>query len=245
MAIDDGKEKVLCIATEFLWEALARATGQTTAAREVSTSVMRRLATQFQGFRPFGERFPATTFLDELDEAGPVFMDRTSALERDPQFKQLIPYAYLSSQSKVWTYQRAKQTGDPRLRGRVTAGVGGHVNPEDGGLSLSTTLLRGLERELREEISYSCGSSIHLEGVINDDSDEVGRVHLGVVYRVELARREVKPRERTLIDGGWHSGEGLRALLDSGYWHTEGWSRILIDERIAPKPRPVPAEAAR
>lgn len=231
MAIDDGQERVLCLATEFLWEALARATRQTTSANEVSTSVLRRVATQFQGFRPFSDRLPAATVLDELGDGAPVYLDRTSVLERDAQYKQLIPYGYLTCQDRVWVYQRLGRTGDARLRGRITAGVGGHVNPADQDRSLSTTLLRGLSRELAEEVSYGCGSSIHPVGLINDDSDAVGQVHLGIVYRVELARPEARSIDPNMLGLGWFDGAGLRDLMTSR--PCEGWSRMLIEQHLA------------
>ena len=54
-----------------------------------------------------------------------------SAAERDPDFKQLIPYAALRHRDKVFAYRRGGGA-ETRLHGRWSIGIGGHVNPADG-----------------------------------------------------------------------------------------------------------------
>ena len=68
------------------------------------------------------------------------------AMERDPSFKQVIPYLVLRDGPRYFLMQRTSAGRDERLHGLYSIGVGGHLNPGDGGL------LGGLEREWNEEL---------------------------------------------------------------------------------------------
>ena len=72
--------------------------------------------------------------------------------------------------------RRTDAGGDPRLHGRYSIGVGGHLNPGDGGL------LGGLRREWAEELVADFVPEFRLVALLNDDTTEVGAVHLGAVY---------------------------------------------------------------
>jgi predicted NUDIX family phosphoesterase len=61
--------------------------------------------------------------------------------------------------------------------------------------------------------------------LLNDDSNEVGQVHLGVVHLVELETDEVTSNEETIIDVGFYTPDELRAGRDQ----LESWSQLCLD----------------
>ena len=62
--------------------------------------------------------------------------------------------------------------------------------------------------------------------LLNDDSNPVGRVHLGVVHLFELESKEAQAREDALSDLQFISAEDLKGPL---YDNLESWSRFCID----------------
>lgn len=120
-----------------------------------------------------------------LNRLSYAYVDRSQA-EADFSCKQLIPYALIFDQNgRICTYQR--HGSELRLIGKLSAGIGGHVNDRDQGPTLYDRLLSGLRREMREEIGLSFSpSQITVLGMINEDESAVGRCHLGIVFKVHL-----------------------------------------------------------
>lgn len=120
-----------------------------------------------------------------LNRLSYAYVDRSQA-EADFSCKQLIPYALIFDQNgRICTYQR--HGSELRLIGKLSAGIGGHVNDRDQGPTLYDRLLSGLRREMREEIGLSFSpSQITVLGMINEDESAVGRCHLGIVFKVRL-----------------------------------------------------------
>lgn len=153
------------------------------------------------------------------------YMDRDLA-EESPQFKQIIAYAIFCYQGKVLAYARTKKGGETRLHDKMSLGIGGHINPIDGLAENLSTYLAGVEREIREEISFSGNATQQLYAVINDDTNEVGSVHLGIVHRFELDSDEVAPLEKKLTDMRFCTLDELAGPL---YDRLETWSAICVD----------------
>lgn len=153
------------------------------------------------------------------------YMDRDIA-EESPQFKQIIAYAIFCCNGKVLAYARTKKGGETRLHDKMSLGIGGHINPIDGLAENLSTYLAGVEREIREEISFSGTATQQLYAVINDDTNEVGSVHLGIVHRFELDSEEVITLEKKLTDLRFCSLEELAGPL---YERLETWSAICVD----------------
>ena len=118
--------------------------------------------------------------------------------------------------------QRLKKGGEQRLHGLLSLGVGGHINPVDeaGGSALTA----GLRREVDEEVALERAVSLTPLGVINNDRDEVGRVHLGFLFRLE-AEGAVTVRETEKLSGSFMPIAALPALRDK----MEGWSQIALE----------------
>lgn len=153
------------------------------------------------------------------------YMDRDIA-EESPQYKQIIAYAIFRHAGRILAYARTSKGGESRLHNKMSLGIGGHINPVDGLTDSIATYLAGMEREIREEITFSGTATQQLYAVINDDTNEVGSVHLGIVHLFELDSEEVAPNEKALAELGFHSLEELAGPL---YERLETWSAICVD----------------
>ena len=98
----------------------------------------------------------------------------------------------------------------PRLHGKASIGVGGHLNPVDDG---EDALMSGLRREWAEELEADWEPEFELIGLLNDDSNPVGAVHLGVVFSVDARGREVDVREHDKLVGGFAGPDELTQQL--------------------------------
>ena len=167
----------------------------------------------------------AETLLKVIAETG-RFAPR-AAMELDPAFKQVIPYLVLRDAERWFLMRRTRAGGDARLHDRWSIGVGGHLNPGDADLD------GGLAREWREELVAGFDPSPRLIGLLNDDTTEVGRVHLGVVYLADAAGRPVGVRETDKLTGSFVDGATVRAVEDD----LETWSRIAFEHLEAGEDR--------
>jgi predicted NUDIX family phosphoesterase len=157
-----------------------------------------------------------------LIESAHFFVPRVEA-ERSPQYRQIIPYVVVTHGKKVFTMRRTNQQNESRLHEKVSIGVGGHINP-------GHNLLAGLKKELEEEIAVPRSYGLDFLGILNDESTEVSRVHLGVVYMLRSRSSRVRVRETEKMTGSWVAREELGAMRDA----MESWSQIVFDEAIAP-----------
>jgi predicted NUDIX family phosphoesterase len=160
-----------------------------------------------RGLRPYFEAIAAAA----------VFRPRSS-LEADPAWKQVIPYLVLRDRERVFLMRRTRAGGDARLHDRWTIGIGGHVNPGD------RDLAGGLRREWSEEIEAAFTPRFRRLGLLNDDADPVGAVHLGVVYVADAAGRTVGIRERDKLSGAFASLDDVRAVREG----LETWSELVL-----------------
>ncbi len=85
--------------------------------------------------------------------------------------------------------------------------------------------MAGLRREWAEEVEADWEPEFRLVGLLNDDSNPVGSVHLGVVFGVEAAGRRVDVREHDKLVGGFVRADALAASWD----RLETWSRLVAE----------------
>ena len=149
------------------------------------------------------------------------FVERALA-EVDPSHKQLIPYVVVRDAARVFVMQRTRAGGDDRLHDRVSIGVGGHLNEVDG---TDEPLEAGVLREWSEELVTDWTPEFRLVGLLNDDGNAVGAVHLGVVFEVDAAGRAVDVREREKLSGRFLPWSELAPLRD----RLETWSQLVAD----------------
>ena len=151
-----------------------------------------------------------------------MYLDRPVA-EDDPSHKQLIPYVVVRDGASVFLMHRTDAGGDPRLHGRASIGVGGHLNPVDEG---EDALMAGLRREWDEELVTDWEPRFELVGLLNDDTNPVGAVHLGVVFTVEADGRAVAVREHDKLVGAFAVADEVAASWE----RLETWSSLVARE---------------
>lgn len=161
-----------------------------------------------------------------LDPANHYFMDRAAA-EVDPTHKQLIPYCLFRCGDRILHYTRGKAGGESRLHAKISVGVGGHVNPIDTGDGRTgpAAYHAAVTREIEEELDLPELHEHRIIALLNDESNPVGQVHLGIVHLVDLKSDAVASREDALMD------LGFTPLADlSGPWfeRLETWSQFCI-----------------
>ncbi|MGQ9499804.1 MAG: phosphoesterase [Dissulfurimicrobium sp.] len=150
-------------------------------------------------------------------------------VEHNFDYKQIIPYQVFHSDKRFFVYRRGEQIGEGRLTGRLSIGIGGHINIMDTYRSQDSSLSfyrKALIRERVEELNgFNVVSEVFL-GWINDDIDPVGKVHLGAVHLCEVARPDkvdTKAGEDIHLVGWWTKEDILakRELFES-------WSILAI-----------------
>ena len=157
-------------------------------------------------------------------------------METDPTYRQIIPYVAVTRGGEIFATRRLNAGGEARLHGKLSLGVGGHIERVDDDTS-EGILMRALEREVGEEINVEQVVSLTPLGVINEEHDEVSRVHLGFLFRLEVTG-EVSVRETDKLEGMWLTIDELPGLADE----MEGWSRITADELTAARGIFTPAD---
>lgn len=148
------------------------------------------------------------------------YMPRTEAEER-PDFKQIIPYVILRQGDKVFATRRLNKGGEARLHGKISIGIGGHINPVD---EQGDMLMKGLWREIHEEVELHSHGELCSCGFINDDSNSVGSVHLGACFTLET-EGEVAVKETEKLEGLWMTLPELKANYDC----METWTQIALE----------------
>ncbi len=152
----------------------------------------------FEGIRTHGLEQAVSRL---LDPSAHFFMDRGAA-EDDPGHKQLIPYCIFRCGDRILHYTRGKSGGESRLHAKISVGVGGHVNPVDtgGGKTGPDAYHAAVTREIEEELHLPEDHEHRIIALLNDESNPVGQVHLGIVHLVDLKSDAVSSREEALSD---------------------------------------------
>jgi predicted NUDIX family phosphoesterase len=123
-------------------------------------------------------------------ESNVLYLNRGEA-EQDRRYKQLIPYALIICGERILRYRRGKGGQETRLHGLYSVGVGGHISEEDTGLfTKGPGYHEAMRRELMEEVAIDVTKEMAV-AVINDDSTEVGYVHLGIVHVVYVTEKAI------------------------------------------------------
>lgn len=161
-------------------------------------------------------RDDADAILDVI-EAQHFFVPRADA-EVEPKWRQIIPYVVVMHRRDVFTLRRLRKQTEARLHDKVSIGIGGHINP-------GHNLLAGLQKELDEEVAVEDPYELEFAGVLNDESTEVSRVHLGAVYVLRASTANVHVRETEKMTGSFVPRRELAAMRDA----METWSQVVYD----------------
>ncbi len=195
-------EMVLCVPTKHLYDSVSPWRGL----RQDSPEIWRHLARKA------------------------AFMPR-SLLESDPNYKQLVSYTMFFSERHIFVMKRLAAQTEKRLHGLLSIGVGGHMNPVPEVPWPSRRRISDLKtiaglnslREIKEEVSLAGNPSVNIFGFLNDDENEVGQVHLGVVSIVTLPSPLLAVRENDKMVGTWVELQNLGKLGDF-----ETWSSLIL-----------------
>jgi predicted NUDIX family phosphoesterase len=150
------------------------------------------------------------------------FIDRPTA-EVSPQYKQIIPYVLIRHGQSYFLLQRTQKQTEARLHHKLSLGIGGHINPD------TPELLDGLRKELEEEVDVAGDYDLSFVGILNDDTTDVGKVHLGAVYVLDSHDGEVKVRETEKMTGRWVPRDELAQHREA----METWSQIVFDAFVS------------
>src|SRR3954452_13516079 len=161
-----------------------------------------------------------------LSRGNNFFLPRAQA-ENDPGYKQIIPYALITHGNQVLHYVRGKKAGEQRLVAKGSIGIGGHMNDTDESLFAwdEDAYRAGVEREVNEEIAIDSPFEDRIVALLNDDTTEVGRVHLGIVHVFHLAEAKVEKREAMITGLTFLARDELLSRRDT----METWSQICLD----------------
>ena len=162
-------------------------------------------------------------FGDLMSMIGEAEFRRRAEVETDPAYKQIIPYVMLAHHTDVFSYRRGKLLNEARLLGSYSIGVGGHISVNDSSL-FDVPYIAAMEREIAEEVDISCEHDERIVGLINDDTNDVGKVHLGIVHIFNLRERQVKAKEKSINEAQFCSIDKLVKDCDK----YENWSQICI-----------------
>jgi len=187
--------------------------------------IRRNLFEQLGSFQ--GLNFEPEKYLNLLLSRGNNFFFPRAQAENDPAYKQIIPYVLLAFQDRVLHYVRGKKAGEQRLVAKGSIGIGGHMNESDESLFAwdEQAYRAGVEREVNEEIKIDTQFEDRIVALLNDDTTEVGRVHLGIVHVFRLAQKKVEKREAMITNLAFLTKAELLNRRES----LETWSQICVD----------------
>jgi predicted NUDIX family phosphoesterase len=174
-----------------------------------------------------GLNFEPEKYLKAILSRGNNFFLPRAQAENDPTHKQIIPYALIAHGDTVLHYVRGKKAGEQRLVAKGSIGIGGHMNDTDESLFAwdEQAYRAGVEREVNEEIRIESPFEDRIVALLNDDTTEVGRVHLGIVHVFRLSEPKVQKREAMITNLGFLNRSQLAAQRDN----LETWSQLCVD----------------
>lgn len=172
-----------------------------------------------------------------------------SETETDERYKQIIPYIIVKCGQKYFVYNRERGGGEQRLNGKLSIGIGGHVNDEH--LTEITNVCTEIFEELgrrtyevyfRDNLcEYSSQQFLNTcKGFIYDNTTPVGRVHLGLLFELYVTHEFVSDGE--IHDNRqwnrWLDLNEIKNLNDADNVNErhsiefENWSKIVIEHYL-------------
>lgn len=143
------------------------------------------------------------------------------AMEEDPTYKQIIPYLIFNHGDRYFLMQRQAKASEQRLKNKYTLGIGGHIRAED---MTTESILDWASREFHEEVFYNGAVSFEPLGVLNDDSNDVGKVHIGLVLLIQGDHGDISIQSE-LKSGIMLTLDEMKAYYDD----MESWSQTVYD----------------
>ena len=175
----------------------------------------------FQGFSPAKEYNYENVINSNIE-----WMKRGIA-ETDFTRKQPIGYCVITNPLKreIFVYQRGGEQNynENRLSGKFSFGFGGHIEKID---VTGNPIYNSLIRELEEEVQIPWGFDLSILGYINDDENDVGKVHFGMLYLANADTRKIKLNGKEASFGKLMDFSEIENMLQSKNIIIEPWSKI-------------------
>ena len=149
-----------------------------------------------------------------------TFMPRPHA-ETNFSYKQIIPYLIFTFNQKLFVMQRKSNASEQRLASKFSLGIGGHIREDD---LQKDTIFDWALREFHEEVNYSGKLSYKKIGILNDDSSDVGKVHLGIIWLIQGDSDQISIKNE-------HKNGLLLSIEECNklYENMENWSKICFN----------------
>ena len=144
-----------------------------------------------------------------------------SLMEQDPAYKQIIPYVVFVHNDRYFLMQRQAKASEQRLKNKLSLGIGGHMRQED---MQKDDIFSWAEREFHEEVAYDGALSFRVLGMLNDDSNDVGKVHIGLVLLAQGEHANISVKSE-LKSGTLMSIDEMKPLYD----RMESWSQMVFN----------------
>lgn len=149
---------------------------------------------------------------------------KRSLIEPNTFWKQVVVYAKIKRNNRYLVYKRKK--GDSRLIRKMSVGIGGHVCSDDAAEDCLSTLRRAMQRELKEELGLEI-EDLAEEYMIYDDTTEVSRAHVGVVYKdIDITDKRIHLIPEIGMNIDFLTIQELKKAQAEGLLET--WSSIII-----------------
>jgi len=219
-----SSEQILVVPREVLGQTIAHVWSPASTRAGLEQGVLPRSSRPI--LEPFGNTYVAWEALKAMSGSY-RFVERDDA-ENDPSLKQIIPYVIIRYGTCVLLMRRLHKQSESRLWDKLSLGIGGHVNPEDG-TDFFDAFLSGMERELHEELYIPKEYACRLVGCINDDTTDVGKVHFGIVFQALFANDSVRIRETSKMTGEFIEIKELASIRPQ----MESWSQIVFDHFLS------------
>jgi predicted NUDIX family phosphoesterase len=145
-----------------------------------------------------------------------------SVMETDPRYKQIIPYLVFKHDNRYFLMQRQAKASETRLQNKFTLGIGGHIRQED--LCDGASIFDWARREFYEEVDYQGSFSLQSLGILNDDSNPVGQVHIGFVFIITGDSDQIKVKSE-LKSGTLVTLQECKNFYD----RLETWSQLVVN----------------
>jgi len=176
---------------------------------------------EFQGYS-----LEIDKYLDVVLHPKNSFLVSGDVAEKNTEYKQIISYVVLRFGQEVFTYFRGMSSHETRLIGRRSIGLGGHIEETDAADPTADrrSYRLAVQREISEEVAINTSYTDKIAAVINDDSDDVGRVHFGILHIYTLAEPKVCARIQDIADGYFLALEKVKTALHE----FESWSKITM-----------------
>jgi predicted NUDIX family phosphoesterase len=140
--------------------------------------------------------------------------------------RHIIPYCVVKCGDEYYFTVRKGGSSETRLVGKIGC-LGGHVGKEG--------IDAGMMRELQEESDLTDNKikSMRMKGFLKSDGDvkdplDVDKDHLGLIYVIELRKKNIREEEEDKLKGIWIHKDTLLEYYDK----MESWTRMLFDAGV-------------